>query len=129
MMNGRRFFFAALLSFACGLHAGDGFLVKTVPVEENEIRLDGVLDEAVWKTAPKNGNFTVFRHPEKPAAEQTSFQVAASRKGIYFAFEVTDRDVVATVTGFDGPVDTEDSIELFITGRSSGRSDVSGRDQ
>lgn len=115
MMKLRSFFLAALSLFACGLHAGDGFSVKAVPVEENEIKLDGVLDEAVWQNAPKNGNFTVYRHPEKPAGEQTSFQVAASKSGLYFAFEVTDSDTVSTIREFDGGIDSEDSIELFIT--------------
>ena len=115
MMKLRSFFLTALSLFAWGLHAGDDFSVKAVPAEENGIKLDGILDEAVWKNAPKNGNFTVYRHPEKPAGEQTSFQVAASKSGLYFAFEVTDSDMVSTIREFDGGIDSEDSIELFIT--------------
>ena len=95
--------------------AASGIAVKALPVQDSEIQLDGVLDEAIWKQAEKHGNFTVFRHPEKPAAEQTSFQAAASRSGLYFAFEVTDADVVAAIRDFDGAIDTEDVIELFIT--------------
>ena len=57
--------------------AASGIAVKALPVQDCEIRLDGVLDEAVWKQAEKHGNFTVFRHPEKPATEQTAFRAAA----------------------------------------------------
>ena len=95
--------------------AAENSTVKAPAVKDEEIKLDGVLEEAVWKQAEKHGNFTVFRHPEKPAAEQTSFQAAASKTGLYFAFEVTDGDVVAAIREFDGAIDTEDAIELFIT--------------
>jgi len=114
-MSVRNFIFGIIFFSALLAGAADKFKVKALPVQDSEIRLDGILDEAVWKKAAKHGSFTVFRHPETPASEKTSFQAAASRSGLYFAFEVTDRDVVASVTGFDGPVDTEDSIELFIT--------------
>ena len=90
-------------------------VVKAVPVQDSEIKLDGVHDETVWKKASKHTGFTVFRHPETKASEQTSFQAAASKSGLYFAFEATDRDIVSTIREFDGGLDREDVIEFFIT--------------
>ncbi|MBQ9336509.1 MAG: hypothetical protein IJS14_04340 [Lentisphaeria bacterium] len=115
-MDFRKFIIGSLLAAAsAGACGAENFTVKALPAEDSEIELDGVPDEPVWRKAEKHGGFTVFRHPEKPAPEPTSFQAAASRSGLYFAFDVTDRDMVATVTEFDGPVASEDSIELFIT--------------
>ena len=90
-------------------------VVKALPVQDSEIRLDGELDESVWKKAEKHTGFTVFRHPETKASEQTAFQTAASKSGLYFAFEVTDKDIVSTIREFDGGIDSEDVIEFFIT--------------
>jgi len=112
-MSALRFIFGMFfLSMLC---VGAEPAAKAVLVEDGEIRLDGVLDEAVWKKAEKYGNFTVFRHPETRASEQTSFQVAASKTGLYFAFEVTDREMVSSYRNFDDAIDREDVIELFIT--------------
>ncbi|MBQ6473325.1 MAG: prepilin-type N-terminal cleavage/methylation domain-containing protein [Victivallales bacterium] len=107
---------AAMLLPALSKAREKAFVVKASAVQDTEIKLDGVLDETVWQTSVKCGGFTRFRHPETPAVEATSFQVVASRSGLYFAFEVIDSNMVTTVTRFDGPIDTEDSIELFITG-------------
>ena len=89
--------------------------VKALPVKDSEIKLDGVLDEAVWKNAPRQSGFTRLCFAETKAAEDTSFQVAASEKGLYWAFDVVDKNIVSTVTNYDGPVAREDVIELFIT--------------
>ena len=89
--------------------------VKALPVKDSEIKLDGVLDEAVWKNAPRQSGFTRLKFAETKAAEDTSFQVAASEKGLYWAFDVVDKNIVSTVTNYDGPVAREDVIELFIT--------------
>ena len=89
--------------------------VKALPVKDSEIKLDGVLDEAVWKNAPRQSGFTRLKFAETKAAEDTSFQVAASEKGLYWAFDVADKNIISTITQYDGPVTREDVIELFIT--------------
>ena len=89
--------------------------VKALPVKDSEIKLDGVLDEAVWKNAPRQSGFTRLKFAETKAAEDTFFQVAASEKGLYWAFDVADKNILSTITNYDGPVAREDVIELFIT--------------
>ena len=89
--------------------------VKALPVKDSEIKLDGVLDEAVWKNAPRQGGFTRLRYAEIKSAEETFFQVAASEKGLYWAFDVKDRNNISTITQYDASISREDVIELFIT--------------
>ncbi len=89
---------------------------QALPVKDSEIKLDGVLNEAVWQQAAKYGNFTRFKFPEIKAAEPTTFQVAASESGLYWAFDVTDKNIVSTVKTFDGGIYRDDAIEMFITG-------------
>ncbi len=100
---------SALLSYAANP------VIKAEPVKDSEIKFDGVLDEAVWQKAVKHGNFTRWKHPENKAVEPTSFQVAASETGLYWAFDVVDKDIVATVKEYDGAIAREDVIEIFIT--------------
>ena len=111
----RNIFLSILLLLPGFSGAAESFTIKAVPVEDQAITLDGKLNEPVWKTAVQHGNFTIFRKPGKMPTESTSFRVAASRNGIYFAFDVIDKNILATVTAFDGPIYNEDAIELFIT--------------
>ena len=100
---------SALLSYAANP------VVKAEAVKDSAIKLDGVLDEAIWQKSAKHSNFTRWKHPESPAVEQTVFQAAASESGLYWAFDVVDKDIVATVKEYDGPIAREDAIEIFIT--------------
>lgn len=101
---------SALVSYAANP------VVKAEPVKDSEIKLDGVLNDAVWKKAAKHGNFTRWKYPENKAAEPTTFQVAASTNGLYWAFEVVDKEIISNVKISDGPLSREDAIEMFITG-------------
>ncbi|MBR7143871.1 MAG: hypothetical protein IKD10_02920 [Lentisphaeria bacterium] len=90
--------------------------VKAVPVKSEEIKLDGVLDETVWQTAGRYSKFTRLAHPETPAKEQTVFQVAASPDGVYFAFDISDKNIVDSLDKFDSDLTKfNDVIELFIS--------------
>ena len=100
---------SALLSYAANP------VVKAEAVKDAEIKLDGVLDEAVWQKSAKHANFTRWKHPELKAVEPTVFQVAASEKGLYWAFDVVDKDIVATYTKYEDPIAREDAVEIFIT--------------
>ena len=70
-------FVAAVFSVLC-ISAADQAKVQAVAVKDSEIKLDGVLDEAVWKKATQYGNFTKWKYPETQAMEPTAFKVAAS---------------------------------------------------
>ena len=56
-------------------------------------QLDGVLDDAVWRTAPLHEGFCQ-RDPDEgePASERTTFQVAYDNEAIYFAVMCYDSE-------------------------------------
>ena len=56
-------------------------------------QLDGVLDDAVWKTAPLHEGFRQ-REPDegKPASQRTTFQVAYDDEAVYFAVVCYDNE-------------------------------------
>ena len=90
--------------------------IKAVPVKADAVKLDGILDEAVWKNAARYSKFSKLAHPEIPAAEATVFQVAASPDGVYFAFDICDKNIVATLDQFDSDLTKfNDVIEVFIS--------------
>ena len=90
--------------------------IKAVPVKADAVKLDGILDEAVWKNAARYSKFSKLAHPEIPAAEATVFQVAASPDGVYFAFDISDKNIVATLDQFDSDLTKfNDVIEVFIS--------------
>ena len=62
------------------------------------IRVDGVLDEAVWQQAPVASSFTA-REPEddRPAAEPTAFSVVYTDTVLYFGIRAHDSQPQAIV--------------------------------
>ena len=91
-------------------------VIKAVPVKSGEIKLDGVLAENVWQNASRYSNFCKLANQDVQAAEQTVFQVAASPDGVYFAFDIADKAVVAKLTRHDSDITKfDDVIELFIS--------------
>ena len=66
-------------------------VIKAEPVKAGAVKLDGVLNEAVWQRAARHSNFKKFTFKDVPAGEQTVFQVAASTEGVYFAFDIADK--------------------------------------
>ena len=104
--------FSALAAVACCADT----VIKAEPVKAGEIKLDGVLNEAVWQKAAKNADFKKFTQKDVPANEKTAFQAAASPEGVYFAFDIEDRNIVDTLDKFDGDLTKfNDVIELFIS--------------
>ncbi|MBO5924488.1 MAG: hypothetical protein J6Q81_08235, partial [Lentisphaeria bacterium] len=91
-------------------------VIKAEPVNAGAVKLDGILNEAVWQQAARHSNFKKFTIKDVPADEQTVFQAAASPEGVYFAFDIADKHVVATLDKFDSDITkANDVIELFIS--------------
>ncbi len=89
--------------------------VKAEKIASNAVKLDGLLNESVWTTAPVYTNFTHLNSKNKKAVEQTFFQVAASPEGLYWAFRSIDKSLQCKITARDGELWQEDSLELFIS--------------
>lgn len=76
--------------------------------------IDGDLSDAVWAGVPViNGE---FRYPWEPIeAPGTTFKAYQDGEKLYFAFSVTDSDVVAEEEwSGESTIDNEDRVELFF---------------
>lgn len=58
--------------------------VRAVRVAQAPV-VDGVLDDACWKTAEQEGDFSVYRHADRMHPEQTTFQVCRDDETLYLA--------------------------------------------
>ena len=77
------------------------------------IQVDGRLNEPVWGTSER---LTAFSYPwSKRTAQATEFRSVADDERLYFAFQVSDRDVVvAKDFAGESTLDQEDRVEVFI---------------
>ncbi len=80
-------------------------------------KLDGTLDDDIWKTAPRHGDFRQ-RDPDegKPATERTTFQIAYDDEAIYFAVMCYDSEpdkIVSRLVRRDAQVES-DKIHLTL---------------
>ena len=58
---------------------------------EADIRVDGVLDEAVWQEAPVGSDFTALRpRPGEPSNQKSEVRVVYDNRGIYFGATLYD---------------------------------------
>jgi len=85
---------------------------EVVSVSE-PIRVDGLLDEAAWKAAPRIERFVDNMTGEDPGP-QTEAVVLYDDKFIYFGFEVEDENIWSTFTERDQHLWTEEVVEVFI---------------
>lgn len=76
------------------------------------MRIDGVLDEAAWRTA-EPVPFYVPVSLKKPTTA-TDARMTWDDTYLYVGFDVQDEDIVATFTERDAPVWEEDVVEVFI---------------
>jgi hypothetical protein len=71
---------------------GSATAARAVRAPAGEIKIDGVLDEAAWKSAPRFGQFTQQDpHEGQPGTETTEFQVVYTNQAIYVAVRASDR--------------------------------------
>lgn len=79
-------------------------------------RIDGVADDAVWKSAQLIDNFTLpwLKEKSRPARTATRARLAWDREFLYFAAEMDDADLFADITEHDGKTWDNDVFELFF---------------
>lgn len=89
----------------------------SVPADE-PVRIDGVLDEAVWQSAPLATGFMQAEPREgQPASERTEVRIAFDADNLYVAARLLDREpdgIVVTDLRKDFPNDTQDTFELIL---------------
>ncbi|WP_420457856.1 DUF5916 domain-containing protein [Neolewinella sp.] len=58
---------------------------------DGEVKVDGILDEAVWQDVPVGTDFVVLRpNPGEPASQSTEVRVVYDNLGIYFGATLLD---------------------------------------
>ena len=79
-------------------------------------KLDGVLDDPCWQTAGRISDFETFSRVPGTAVT-TTVLACADREALYFGFECTEpstENLIARADKRDGPVWSDDSVELFL---------------
>src|SRR5262245_45965855 len=99
-------------------HTGRPKKTVTAVLSEGPIRLDGVLDEPVWKTAVPASDF-VQREPKQgqPATERTEARVAYDKDAIYFGMTAYDSEpdrMVINNLEQDFPHNNQDGLSIYI---------------
>src|SRR5881394_4617278 len=89
----------------------------TIPRIDASVRVDGVLDDAVWREAALLKGFTQYRPVDsRPAADSTDVFVFYAPDAIYFgirAFEVHGNVVRATLADRDN-IGADDNVQILL---------------
>ena len=85
---------------------------------DSPIKVDGVLDEPIWESAPEASDFIQLQ-PEKgnPASERTVAKVLFDDKYVYFGFWCYDSEpekIVGRMTKRDTDIRSDDSVYILI---------------
>jgi len=104
---------------ANGGRRGPGMEVRAVALPADQpIRVDGLLDEAVWQSAQAASGFTQAEPREgQPASERTEVRIAYDRDNLYVAARLWDREpagVVVAELRKDFQNDNQDTFELLL---------------
>jgi hypothetical protein len=103
------------------LPAGHAAAVRT----ERPPRIDGTLQDPIWKAAPAIAGFRQREPLEiQPATEQTEVHILYDSRHIYFGIQCYDRDpkrIVATQLRQDVSQDLDDNFAILIDPTSSKR--------
>ncbi len=113
-----------LLLLAAGSAAELSGTEKKIPVPRMKLvrcaeapRIDGKLDDPVWKNAARTPPFVLFNTPKKPLFH-THAMAAFDDVNLYVAFDARDRDIQKWFTPsgrkFDGKVWMDDCLEVYI---------------
>ena len=109
---------AAVAHGAVAARAPDGRLVVVAAEAKTPVRVDGALDDAVWREAMPVGGF-VQSEPQdgQPATEPTAVRVAYDRTTLYIAAECHDSDPTGDVVNDirkDFANTDQDTFEVII---------------
>jgi hypothetical protein len=86
-------------------------------------KLDGKLDDAVWKDAPSTGVFTNTMNGS-PADQKTEAKLLWDGKFLYVAFDNQDTDIWSSLTKRDDKLWTQEADELMIDADGNGKTYV-----
>jgi len=82
------------------------------------LRINGRLDDAAWRQAPRSPRFVDLITGE-PTIHDTRAAVLWDDEFLYVGFWVEEPFLAATMTGRDDPVWQENDVEVFIAGRDA----------
>jgi hypothetical protein len=92
-------------------------------VKNGAVKIDGKLDEAVWKDAPTTTEF-VKTMDGQPAEQKTVAKLLWDDKNLYVAFDAADKDVWTSLDKHDDKLWTQEAVEMFIDADGDGKSYV-----
>ena len=87
---------------------------------DKPVKLDGKLDDEVWKKAPLSGLFVDTMKGTKAPIE-TQARVAWDDKFLYIAFDNRDEDVWSELKKRDDKLWTQEVVEIFIDANADGK--------
>jgi hypothetical protein len=87
---------------------------------ERPVKVDGKLEEAVWKRAPSTGPFIDAYNGSK-LPYQTQAKVAWDQNNLYIAFECPDTDIFSELKERDDKLWMQDAVEVFIDANRDGQ--------
>lgn len=83
--------------------------------------IDGAISEKEWGGAPLVAGFTDALQPERSTKQPTTAKLMWDDRYLYIAFDCADSDIWSTITKHDGPLCTEDVVEVFVDPEGQGR--------
>ncbi len=99
-------------------------IAKAIRIKGTPPRLDGVLDDEIWKTAPLHEGFRQQDPDEgEPATERTTFQVAYDDEVLYFGIMCYDSEpdkIVSRLVRRDSYV-TSDTLDVVLDPHRNGQ--------
>jgi hypothetical protein len=87
---------------------------------EKPVKVDGKLQEAVWKKAPSTGPF-IDAYNGSNLPYQTRARAAWDQKNLYIAFECPDTDIFSEMKERDAKLWMQDAVEVFIDANQDGQ--------
>jgi hypothetical protein len=108
-----------LMLLALSLAAGSLAQDYTPPLyraarTQDDIRVDGKLDEFTWAAVPRVGRFTDIRQPDNPHALGTQAALAWDDTHLYAAFTCVDPEPWGTMMQRDQHLWNEEVVEVFL---------------
>src|SRR5262245_27265573 len=85
---------------------------------KDAIKVDGVLNESGWRSAPRSSRF-VDLISGQPTLYDTRAALLWDDSHLYVGYWVEEPNVAATLTERDSPIYKNNDVELFIAGKDS----------
>ena len=101
--------------FPCDADAIEQYTALSI---DEDIVIDGLLDEAAWQSAPRSPRFEDLISGGV-AMHDTRAAVLWDRDYLYVGYWLEEPDVQGTLTERDAPIYTNNDAELFIAGRDA----------